>query len=87
MPVATKSYGITFAVDNVEPETVALPEVRIHEALRTRWERLESCHDYHSQIVAHQSSHGLLAAVHTAFSDHRPLVLAPIISGSRSHRG
>ncbi len=77
MLTTAKPVGITFAVDEVKPATNPLPEVHVHEALRQKLSRLESCHDYHSKIVERRHSHGLLEAVHTAFSEHRPLVLSP----------
>ena len=38
---------------------------------------IESCFNYHRSVVAGVGYHALLAAVYTAFSDHRPLVLGP----------
>ena len=70
--------GITFAVDDVTPATDLLEEQRTYEAVRAALDgRLESCCDYHGTVVAGLQGHPLLAAVHTAFAQHRPLVLSP----------
>jgi len=69
--------GITFAVDAVTPAAEALPEWRMHEALKATLGPVESCSDYHGTVVAKVYYHPLLAAVYTAFSQHRPLVLSP----------
>jgi Domain of unknown function (DUF4419) len=69
--------SITFAVDDVTPGDVALEECKSHQAVRWLVEsNIESCFDYHGQVLK-EAYHGLLAAVHTAFSEHRPLVLSP----------
>lgn len=69
--------GITFAVDAVEPATERLPECRAHEAVRERLGSIESCSDYHATVVKDFYGHALLAAVHKAFAEHRPLTLTP----------
>lgn len=38
---------------------------------------IESCSDYHSDVVEGVATHPLMSAVHCAFSQHRPLVLSP----------
>jgi hypothetical protein len=73
----TTQPGITFAVDPVAPALEPLPECRAHEAVRRRFGPIESCSDYHGTVVKDVHYHPLLAAVHTAFSQHRPLVLSP----------
>ncbi len=38
---------------------------------------VEACSRYHIQLVANVCFHPVVAAVHLAFNDHRPLVLSP----------
>jgi hypothetical protein len=38
---------------------------------------VEACSRYHGQLVAGVNFHPILAAIHLAFNDHRPLVLSP----------
>jgi hypothetical protein len=73
----TTRPGITFEVDRVEPATEPLPECRAHEAAKWTVGNLESCSDYHGTVVKDVHYQALLAAVHTAFSQHRPLTLSP----------
>jgi hypothetical protein len=74
----TTRTGITFAVDRVAPVTAPLPECRAHEAVRAMvGGDIESCGDYHGTVVRDVRYQPLLAAVYTAFSQHRPLVLTP----------
>jgi len=75
--VEVTGAGVTFAVDKVKPAKELLPEQRTHEALRDRLGGIESCHDYHGTVIEDIYYQPLLAAVHTAFSQHRPLVLSP----------
>lgn len=42
-------------------------------------EPVEACSRYHGQLVAGVSFHPVVAAVHLAFNDHRPLALSPDI--------
>jgi hypothetical protein len=70
--------GVTFAVDRVRPATKALSECRTHEAVKSMLgSAIESCCDYHGRVIKDIRYQPLLAAVHTAFSQHRPLVLTP----------
>lgn len=69
--------NVTFAVDKVTPATQPLPECRTHEAIRAMLDGIESCHDYHGTVIKGIYYQPLLAAVYTAFSQHRPLVLTP----------
>src|SRR5262249_35480796 len=65
-------------VDEVTPATTPLPELRSHEALkRALGGEIESCCDYHATVIKGVDYQPLLAAVYTAFSQHRPLVLTP----------
>jgi hypothetical protein len=78
MTTVRSQPGITFAVDDVVPATTALPEAKMHEVVRGKLDgRLESCCDYHTRVVKDVHHHPLLAAVFTAYSQHRPLVLTP----------
>jgi hypothetical protein len=54
-----------------------LPEQRTHLAVRSLVGDVESCCDYHGTVIQRVWFQPLLAAVHTAFSQHRPLVLSP----------
>lgn len=70
--------GVTFAVDDVTPETEPFPEVRVHRALAaTLSGPVESCSDYHGTVLRDAPGQPLLAAVYQAFARHRPLVLSP----------
>ncbi len=73
----TKPVGITFEVDRVQPTKKRLGTIKTHQALRKVFTNLESCNDYHGEIVSGIYRHALLEAVHTAFSEHRPLTLSP----------
>ncbi len=77
MPATAQGSGIPFAVDNVTPATSPLTETRLHSMLRNQLGDLESCHDYHRSVITRIDYQPLLAAVYTAFSEHRPLVLSP----------
>jgi hypothetical protein len=70
--------GITFTVDEVTPATAPLPECRTHEAVKGMLGgAIDSCCDYHGTVIQQVGYQPLLAAVYTAFSQHRPLVLTP----------
>jgi hypothetical protein len=69
--------GVTFAVDEVTPATRPLPVCRTHEAVKGMLGALASCDDYHGTVVKGVHYQPLLAAVYTAFSEHRPLILTP----------
>lgn len=70
--------GVTFGVDDVAPATEPLSECRAHEAVRrVLGSDVESFSDYHGTVVRDVGYQPLLAAVYTAFSQHRPLVLTP----------
>ena len=64
-------------MDDVIPATEPLPECRMHEAARAMVGPVESCCDYHGTVIKDMYYQPFLAAVHTAFSQHRPLVLSP----------
>lgn len=54
-----------------------IPEVSPKEAIESLVRfKVESCSEYHGKVVA-SPYHPFVAAVHAAFSDHRPLVLSP----------
>ena len=70
--------GVTFAVDDVSPATEPLPECQSHEAVkRMLGGEIESCFDYCGTVIKDVRSQPLLAAVYTAFNEHRPVVLSP----------
>jgi hypothetical protein len=77
MTTAT-AEGITFPVDDVRPASDLLPEWKTHVALeKILSSRVECCSDYFGPLVKGISYQPLLAAVHTAYSQHRPLTLSP----------
>jgi len=51
------------------------PAVRVVEPKRP----VEACSRYHGSLVADVQFHPVVAAIHLAFNDHRPLVLSPDI--------
>lgn len=90
-PTDTKDR-ITFAVDDVQPASTALPVRKVYDHLRDAVEAenrgtydappdvpgpLETCYSYTDDVVDTEPCHPIVAAVHLAFSDHRPLVLTP----------
>src|SRR3954447_18435506 len=77
MQQTAQQPGITFAVDEVTPATEPLPECRTHEAVKGRLGPIESCSDYHGTVIQDVRYQPLLAAVYTAFREHRPLTLTP----------
>lgn len=78
MQETAQRAGITFAVDAVTPAESALPEIRAHEGVKCLiGSNIESCSDYHGTVIKDVRYQPLLAAVYTAFSQHRPLVLTP----------
>ncbi len=78
MQCLTNPTGVTFAVDDVTPAREPLPLIRTHEAVKDMLDGpIESCCDYHGTVIKNVRYQPLLAAVYTAFSQHRPLVLSP----------
>lgn len=78
MTAEASRESITFEVHDVERQLEPLPQERLFEILRKRYAgKLESCSDYHVQVCTRMDYHPLLAAVYTAYSLHRPLVLSP----------
>lgn len=72
---------ICFHVDDVEPCTKRLPlmDVRSKVEATLKARLLVSSHEASSNVVFTNTAgdHGLVNAVHLAFSEHRPLVLTP----------
>jgi hypothetical protein len=64
----------TFAVDDVTPATERLPTQALRELAG---DVLALGGDPEVPVIDHEGVHPLLAAVHTAFAEHRPLVLTP----------
>jgi hypothetical protein len=73
--------SVTFAVDDVIPAPFPLQECGLAESLAARLKDpvLGSSHGPQVRFVSPSDTHPLMAAVHMAFSDHRPLVLSPDI--------
>ena len=70
----------TFAVTDVVPATEALPIVPYHQAVADfLGGQIESCSQYHGQLVAFFGGHPLIGALHAAFASHRPIRLSPDI--------
>jgi hypothetical protein len=72
---------ICFHVDDVEPCTKQLPVMDIKSKVEAALKvpLLASSHEAWSNVVSANEAgdHGLVNAVHLAFSEHRPLVLTP----------
>ncbi len=70
----------TFTVADVSVATKPLPELPYHEAVANfLCGPVESCSRYHGRLVANVVSHPLIAALHGAFTAHRPIILSPDI--------
>ena len=68
---------IVRAVASLTRATQPLPETSPKQAIEALvGGRVEACCEYHGTMVAAEY-HPLVAAVHAAFNDHRPLVLSP----------
>lgn len=81
-PILEHSTGkIRFVVDNVQPAIERLPAI----SARLQFEQilttplLAFSHDDTFESIANRDIHPLAFAVHSAFSEHRPLVLTPDI--------
>lgn len=89
MQVKTGEGRVTFRVHDVEPTTTLLPTCKTREGIDKLLLALNegqglaapvpilSCSAYNSNCVDGNYCHPLFAAVHHAFSDHRPLVFSP----------
>jgi uncharacterized protein DUF4419 len=73
--------SVTFAVDDVIPAPFSLQECGLAESLAARLKEpvLAASHGLRVRFVPPEDTHPLMAAVHMAFSEHRPLVLSPDI--------
>jgi hypothetical protein len=70
----------TFPVSDVTSATEPLDELAYHQAVTDfLCGPVESCSKYHGRLVANVVSHPLIAAIHGAFTQHRPLCLSPDI--------
>jgi hypothetical protein len=85
MTVTRLSNSITFKVHDVEPVTNAKETWKAYEGINALLEQSEekgfqpilSCSGYNSNTVRQITHHAVIEAVHTAFAEHRPLVLSP----------
>jgi hypothetical protein len=85
MAVKTNAPGITFAVHDVEAVRTKLRTWKTRDGIKALLEVEEErettpvlyCSGYNSDTIHNLSYCPLLAAVHLAFSDHRPLTLSP----------
>jgi hypothetical protein len=74
------SAGRTFAVSDVVPATDPLPVVPYYLAVSEfLGGQIESCSQYHGQLVEVFGGHPLIAALFAAFATHRPICLSPDI--------
>src|SRR5260370_20112552 len=48
-----------------------------HQTITQPAKAVEACSRYHGQLAAGVDFHPVVAAIHLAFKDHRPLVLSP----------
>lgn len=70
----------TFTVSDVTVASEPLAELPYHEAVGNYLcGQVESCSRYHGKLVANVVSHPLIAALHAAFTTHRPICLSPDI--------
>lgn len=70
----------SFAVSDVTPATDPLPLVPFHQAVSDfLGGQVESCSQYHGQLVAGVRLHPLIESLHHAFATHRPICLSPDI--------
>lgn len=87
MDIKAVGSGVTFAVHEVEAVRTPLQTWKTEHGINSLLEsadsgsvvQIESCSEYNSNSVAGVSCNPLLAAVHIAFSEHRPLILSPDI--------
>lgn len=99
MPSKVHDKGITFAVADVERAATLLPTSNIRDAISyfladQTTDRLDAITQWSSpdsKVLTQIGFHPLIAATHLAFSQHRPLVLAPdmiwitIVQGLAQH--
>ncbi|WPB78320.1 DUF4419 domain-containing protein [Archangium violaceum] len=73
--------SVTFAVDDVIPAPFPQRECDLAGSLAARLKEpvLAASHGPQVRFVPPEDTHPLMAAVHMAFSEHRPLVLSPDI--------
>ncbi len=70
--------SVTFEVDQVPPATKPAPEEPLPTVFgRVAGRTLVSCTDIDVSLLTQTAVHPLAAAVHYAFSEHRPLILSP----------
>jgi hypothetical protein len=79
----------TFAVSNVKPAKEPLPEVPCYKVIAGyAGSGVEACSSYHGKLVQFrpdpwseetEAAHPLIAALHGAFTEHRPVALSPDI--------
>lgn len=88
----TNRGGITFAVDAVQPASKPLGTEPTHTAVKRFFEKpVESCSDYAGLCVWGVTYHPLFWMLHSAYSEHRPIVLSPdmiwltIVQGLAQH--
>lgn len=78
LQVLDRSEGIRFKVDDVEPAQTPFPQSRLIHRLRRTLEAEVMATSFDAAKTGVEShSHGLVAAIHSAFSRHHPLVLCP----------
>jgi hypothetical protein len=69
----------TFRVSDVTPTATPLPEVPYKEAVEAQLPsgQIEACSRYHGRLLAQVAYHPVIASIHRAFMNHRPLCLSP----------
>lgn len=73
----TRRSGITFAVDSVSAAEKPMVTKTLADSLRYRFEsRILVLPEAHRHVIGARG-HPLIEAIHTAFSQHRPLTLSP----------
>lgn len=71
-------HGVRFQLHDVQPIRKDYQKLRIHEAFRKKLKRrIESCSDYHKQVIEGHPEQSLVVSTYLAFANHQHLVLSP----------
>jgi hypothetical protein len=74
---ALKVVPYKAAVESLLTKPPSLFPGQLHHPTGQPSKPVEACSRYHGQLVAGVHFHPVVAAIHLAFNDHRPLVLSP----------
>jgi Domain of unknown function (DUF4419) len=89
----TTATTTTFDVSEVKRAAEPLPEIPYKQAVKDQLPsgHVEACSRYHGRLLGRVAYHPVVAAIHRAFMQHRPLCLSPdtiwlmIIQGVANH--